>query len=337
MGCRIIFPEMGRVAVVEYSAPRPSAGEVRVRTLKSLVSIGTETTILHHRYGSGTHFARMFNFPQYQTGVQTVAEVLDTAPDVSDFAPGDRLFMRYGHTSEWTLPAAKCSPVPSGLEPADACWCGLAKTAFRAAWAAPFALGGRVLIIGAGPVGQMTLRWALAAGMREIIVTDLFAARLRHAQAAGAVTTVEGDLTDTPVGALTGDGFELVVDTTGNPKVFAGALGTLAPFGRLVLLGDTGFPQQQHLTSDMMTKGLTVVATHDHHDRDGWTQRRIDQLFFELVRRDAFRLNGLITHTFAPEAAEEAYRLASERREEAMGILFDWAGVSPLSERAKAS
>lgn len=326
MGCRVIFPEVGKVEVVEYSAPAPSAGEVRVRTLKSLVSIGTETTILHGRYGPGTHFARMFGFPQYQTGVQAVAEVLDVGPDVTDFAPGDWLFMRYGHISEWTLPAAKCSPVPSGLDAANACWCGLAKTAFRAAWAAPFMLGGRVLIVGAGPVGQMTLRWALAAGMREIVVTDLFAARLRHAEAAGAVTTVEGGLTDPALRAVAGDGFELVVDTTGNPKVFADALGALNLFGRLVLLGDTGFPQQQHLTSDLMAKGLTVVATHDHHDRDGWTQRRIDQLFFELVRRGAFRLDGLITHTLAPEAAEEAYALASDRREETMGILFDWTG-----------
>ena len=75
---------------------------------------------------------------------------------------------------------------------------------------------------------------------------------------------------------------------------------------------------------DAANKGLTILATHDHHDRDGWTQRRIDALFFKLVRDGAFALDGLITHEFAPEQCVEAYMLASEHREDALGILFDW-------------
>lgn len=327
MGRRIVFPERGKVAQETYSAPAPTLGEIRVRTLRSLISSGTETTILHGRYGPETHFAQRFGFPQYKTGVQSIAEVEAVGAGVDEFAPGQLIFMRYGHTSEWTLPAAACSPAPAGLDLTDACWCGLAKTAFRAAYAGPFRLGGDVLIVGAGPVGQMALRWALCAGMRRVVVADLSARRLQLAERAGPVFAVAGPL-EASASALHGlaeGGFELVVDTTGNPAVFAQSLSLLGPFGRLVLLGDTGYPERQHLTSDMMTKGLTAVATHDHQDRGGWTQRRIDELFFDLVRRGAFRLDGLITHTFSPDQAAEAYALASDPGAQALGIAFDWS------------
>jgi 2-desacetyl-2-hydroxyethyl bacteriochlorophyllide A dehydrogenase len=326
-GRRIVFTAPGEVTLQSFELRAPGDGEVRVRSLHSLMSIGTELTILHGRYDPGTHFAARFGFPQLKTGVQTVAEVEAVGDGVTEFAPGDRIFMRMGHTSHWTLEAAACSPVPREVDSKTACWCGLAKTAFRAAHAAPFELGGAVLIIGAGPVGQMAIRWARAAGMRRIDVADLADLRLELADRGGATARHRGSLAELRAELLAGtagEGFGLIVDTTGNPAVFAEALGVAARLGRLVLLGDTGYPSRQCLTSDVMTKGLTVVATHDHQDRGGWTQRRIDELFFELVCDGRFQLDGLITREFRPDDCIEAYALVTQRREEVVGVLFDW-------------
>ena len=87
---------------------------IRIRTLYSLISIGTETTILHKRYDPDTHFARMFSFPQLQTGVQAVGEVKAVGTQVSEYQPGDVIFMRLGHGSHQVLQASDCSPVPAG-------------------------------------------------------------------------------------------------------------------------------------------------------------------------------------------------------------------------------
>ena len=75
MARRIVFPERGKVAFEAFEPRAPGAGEVRVRTLYSLMSIGTETTILHAKYAPGTHFAQRFSFPQQKTGVQSVAVI----------------------------------------------------------------------------------------------------------------------------------------------------------------------------------------------------------------------------------------------------------------------
>ena len=97
-----------------------------------------------------------------------------------------------------------------------------------------------------------------------------------------------------------------------------------AIFGKVVLLGDSGYPSEQRLSSEVMSKGLTIQATHDSHDREGWTQRKIDALFFEKVKTGSFDLSGLISHEFSPEECEKAYHLAENDRQLTMGILYDW-------------
>ena len=324
---RIIFPEIHRVSFEDFELPEPGPGQVRVRTRYSLMSIGTETIILGRKYDPDTHFARMFSFPQLKTGVQAVGQVEQVAQDVGEFRAGDIIYMRQAHGSHQLLPASACSPVPSGIDLKSACWAGLAKTAFRAAWAGRFEPGKHILIIGAGPVGQMALRWASAAGVQTIAVADLSGNRLEHAERGGATLTFEGSIADCMDGIQAignGSGPPTVVDATGNPAVFQSALAAAAKYARVILLGDTGYPSRQCLSSEVMTKGLTIQATHDSHDRNGWTQRRIDALFFDLVTRDKFNLSGLITHEFSPQDCREAYALANEHRHETMGILYDW-------------
>jgi len=331
MAHRIIFPRRGEVELAGYEPAVPGPADLRVRTLYSLMSIGSETIILHQKYDPGSHFARMFSFPQLKTGVQAVGRVEQAGPAADGFTAGDLVYMRMAHGSHQVLPAERCSPLPNGIDLKEACWAGLAKTAFRAAHAGPFTASEEVLIIGAGPVGQMAIRWAHVKGVESIVVVDPLAVRLEHAQRGGATEVLCGDIA-AMAGRIrqmgSGAGPQLIVDTTGNAAVFAHALAVAAPFAKIVLLGDTGFPGKQALTSDVMTKGLIIQAVHDSHDRDGWTQRRVDELFFEQVQSGRFNLTGLITHEFSPRDAAAAYALAEQQRGEAMGILFDWTGAS---------
>lgn len=327
MPARIIFPERHKVSLEEFDVPRIKNDQIRVRTLFSLMSIGTETIILHQKYDPDTHFAKMFSFPQLKTGVQAIGEVEETGKDVSDIEKGKLVFMRQAHGSHQVLAAADSTLVPEFMNPRLACWCGLAKTAFRASWAGGFNNKQHVLVIGAGPVGQMTLRWAASENVKSLAVADLAESRLAHAENGGASHLFAGDLDSNRENIATlnsGAGPDLIVDTTGNAAVFIQALGLAARFGKIILLGDTGYPSRQCMSSDVMTKGLTIQATHDSHDRDGWTQRKVDALFFQRVHEGSFRLDELITHEFIPEQCVEAYSQADERRNETMGVLFDW-------------
>jgi threonine dehydrogenase-like Zn-dependent dehydrogenase len=248
----------------------------------------------------------MFSFPQLQTGVQAVAEVMQCGTDVSEFKPGDHISMRMAHCSHHVLAAKDCSPVPQGIDLKSACWAGLAKTAYRAAWAGRFEAGQHVLIIGAGVVGQMAVRWAAINDVDSIAVSDLSPGRLDHAVSGGATDVFQGNIVDCLEKVQTineGAGPSIVVD-------------------------DTGYPAKQCLSSDVMTKGLTIQATHDSHDLDGWTERRIDALYFDLLHTGRFDVSGLITHEFLPVDCEQAYARASQQNESVMGILFNWEDLA---------
>lgn len=326
MGRRIIFREQGRVTLEDFSPSAPGPDDVLVRTLASLISIGTETAVLHRKYDDNTHFSQMFSFPQMQTGNQSIGIVERCGGDVTNLHPGERVFIRKAHASHWTVPASECAPAPKEMDISSAIWCGFAKIAFRAAEAAPFRLGGETLIVGAGPVGQMAARWALATGMGRVVLCDLSSHRLSLAPE--GVIACEGSINDRSQDLLSlceGDGFESVVDSTGNPNAFQAALSLTVPLGKVVLLGDTGYPSRQCLTSDVMIKGLSIVGAHEQLDRGGLTQPEIDALFFTLATRQSFDPKGLITHVFPPDRYEEAYALASDRRDEAVGVMFTWS------------
>ncbi len=324
---RVIFPAPWEVLLQSFDPAPPVSTEVLIETDYSVMSIGTETTILHKRYAEDSHFAKMFSFPQLKTGVQAVGRVVETGDEATQFEPGDRVFMRQAHGSHQVVDQALLSPVPAQIDSLNACWCGLAKTAFRAAWAAPFDPDAHVLIIGAGPVGQMAVRWAALFGVASLTVVDLSAFRLESARSGGASACIEGavhDHVDQLCAIDDGKGPSIVIDSTGNAAVLTSALEVCARFGKIVLLGDTGFPDRQHLSKAMMIKGLCVQATHDSHDRDGWTQRKIDALFYNAVSAGRFPLEGLINKIFKPSDCKKAYALAERDRGTVLGIAFDW-------------
>lgn len=329
---RLVFPAQQQVLCEDFELPAPGPGQVRLRSRCSLMSTGTENICFNRLFDPGTHWDRWVKYPFYP-GYSTVGVVEEVGPGVTNFGLGDTIVVKLPHASHHLVEADETEwpgvpvKVPKGLAAPEIAWFALAKIAAMAVPVADFRLGDAVVIIGAGPIGQMLLRWALAAGCERLIVIDPVSARLELARAGGATHTIAAgvdDATDAVLAANDGQAPKLVVDTTGNAKVFAGALELLAKYGKLVVLGDTGRPGQQHLSSAVMGKGLTIVAAHDSHETPAWDTPRILRLWFQLLITGRFSLAGLNTHTYRPEQCAEAYACANERRGETMGILFDW-------------
>jgi len=53
-------------------------------------------------------------------------------------------------------------------------------------------------------------------------------------------------------------------------------------------------------------------------------KEKLMHTFFQLVGEGKFDLSELITHEFLPDQCIDAYAQADQRREETMGVLFDW-------------
>lgn len=333
----IVIPEPQLATVQDIDVPPLAAGQLRVRTRTTLLSTGTEGTIYGKRFAPGTHWDRWFGYPS-RPGYCCVAEVTEVGKGVeseSRFPIGTRVVAQLGHASEHVTAAGRCTPIPEEVTDEQAAWFALAKVAFVGADVSGATLGSRVLVVGAGPVGQMAIRWLAAEGAYVVAADRRSPERLALATAGGAAEVLDGD-----VGAVAAfrdrestspeDGhhaepgpFDVVVDSTGNPDVFQHALRIVADHGRVVVLGDAGNPAEQRLSPDLITRGLSVVGAHGNHVR-GEREQDVRNMFFRLVCSGRFPTEGLITHRFTPEQCQQAYDLTETRRSGSIGILFDW-------------
>ncbi|HSI08706.1 MAG TPA: zinc-binding alcohol dehydrogenase [Rariglobus sp.] len=329
LGRRVVFPAANQVEIEHFTPPAPAAGEILVETITSLLSTGTETIAFGRKFEASTHWDNWVRYPFYP-GYSSVGTVLAVGAEVSQHKIGDRVAYRIGHRSHHVLKAELCYSVPKEIDPQDAVWFALAKIAGHGVRAAGITLGDAVVVIGAGPIGQMALRWSLACGAGKVLCIDLAEERLKMAKSAGAIPILasHGNVLESVTLALGGNRPPVVIDSTGNAEVIKTAFSLAANKGLVVLLGDTGSPGSQTLTSDVIIRGLRLVGSHDGHNAPEWNNPVSAGHFFTFLRDGRFSVKNLNTHFFKPEACKEAYTLASEDRLRTMGILFDWASPS---------
>ncbi len=322
---QILFTGKGQLEVVTNSVGPVGSTQVLVRTEASLMSTGTENICFNRLFAPGTHWDRWVKYP-FEPGYSTVGVVEEVGTEVSRLNVGQRVAHRRGHASYHVVAEEACLPVPDGVEPEEAVWFALGHITHNGVRNAGIKLGDRIAIIGAGPIGQMTLRWAVACGAEQVLVLDAMPKRLEIAKHGGATFTLDRSVFDAKqdVEDLMSGPPDVVVDATGYAPVFEAALGLVKTQGRVLVIGDTGTPSDQRLTPDLVTRGLTIHGAHDntrYPDRD---PQGIARLFFRLVQSQRFILTGMNTHFFSPEEAESAYSLANSSRGDSMGIIFKW-------------
>jgi 2-desacetyl-2-hydroxyethyl bacteriochlorophyllide A dehydrogenase len=324
---RIVFTGLQRVSLETFDPGVPGVEEVLIRTETSLISTGTETIVFNRNFDAGSLYDRWVKYPFYP-GYASIGVVAALGDGVTSLAIGDRVAFRTCHCSHANIKVAACYRVPGELPATDAVWFAMAKIAFHGALAARHRLGDSVLIIGAGPIGQMATRWAYAAGVANLFVVDPLANRMVLAKAGGATAVIAAPIDQARDAILAANGAQLprvVIDSTGNAAVFSAALGLVANHGLVVLLGNTGQPAQQVITGDVLRRGITIAGVHDTHNTPEWNDATITQLCFQLARTGRFSLSGLNTHWLSPTQCEDAYTIATREKATAMGVLFDWS------------
>jgi 2-desacetyl-2-hydroxyethyl bacteriochlorophyllide A dehydrogenase len=331
----IYFVDKNHVECRTEPVREPEAGEVMIRARKSLISTGTELISLGGLFAPDTHWDRWIKYP-HLPGYSMVGTIESLGEGVVDFQVGDRIAVSLNHRQHFVAPASLLIRVPEGVPDEDAAWFWLAMIAQNAVRRASHLLGDAVVIVGAGLLGQLVTQYVRLMGARQVIVIDPAEPRLAMAKAHGATITLAkaADAAYQEVMALTGGkGAEVVYDVTGLANVLETALKMVRNFGSLVLLGDTGDPSAQHLTGDVVTRGLRIIGAHannphtESNDHIYWSKRRMVELFYTYLLRGDMRVNDLITHRYAPQDAPEAYHQLQTDRSGAMGVIFDWAKV----------
>jgi len=338
----LVFTGKNRIELWREPVPEPGPGQLLVATQKTLISAGTECICFQRHFEPGTHWDNWVKYPFYP-GYSNAGRVLQVGEGVTAFQPGDRVATRMSHRQYFVLEAERALKIPAAVSNEEATWFGLAGIVQNGVRRAEHELGDKVVVIGLGPLGQLVVQYTRLMGAWEVIALDPAEQRLQKAAEHGATHTLDLSAEEAfdAVAELTeGRMADVVYDVTGHAAVFPAALRLARKFGKVLLLGDTGFPSQQHLTADVITRGLRIIGAHDSHppatvsDYAYWTHANMARLFFTYLQRGQMRVGDLITHRFSPEEAAQAYHLLTTDRAPTLGVIFDWTrmeGVRPFS------
>ncbi len=115
----------------------------------------------------------------------------------------------------------------------------------------------RILVVGAGPIGNLLMKTALLMGASDITVVDRSESRRGLAKSEGA-GTILASADELPV-----DAFDAVIDATGVPALMERATQWVRPGGRVLLFGVP--PSGSRVSIDafaVFRKGLTLLSSY---------------------------------------------------------------------------
>jgi L-gulonate 5-dehydrogenase len=177
----------------------------------------------------------------------------------------------------------------------------------------------RVVVLGAGPIGQAVVLAAQDRGA-SVVVVDLLESRLELAHSLGAETLVwtSADEVVAQLGAAEVvkqlGAPEVVVDATGVPDAVRAAVELVASAGRVVQVGMSGdevtFRLGSFTEKELDFLGVACCGTGEFGEA------------VELVERNADRLAPLVSHAFALAEAPAALRFAMEHPADVMKVVI---------------
>lgn len=264
----------GGIQVVEVPAPALGPGTVLVRTSHSLVSAGTESTVVGkggrreslllrairnpalvakviervstHGVRSTTDLVRERISNDQPIGYSCAGTVVEVGPGAERFRVGDRVVCcGAGYANHATLnavPQNLVAALPDAVSFEEGAFATLGAIALQGVRRCAPALGDRVAVLGLGLIGQITCQLLRASGA-VVIGADIRPDRVRRARDGGVTevfSTAEMDFAQGVLSRTDGRGADAVIVTAAaaDPGLLNKSCEACRRKGRVVLVGD---------------------------------------------------------------------------------------------------
>ena len=178
--------------------------------------------------------------------------------------------------------------------------------------------GLNVIVLGAGPIGNLTAQTAKALGAKSVLITDVSDFRLEIAKKVGIDYTINPlmqNLSEEIVKAFGPDKADLIIECVGINQTINDAIANARKGTDIVLVGvfgdkpvvDLGTVQDRELR----LIGMLMYQTKEYLKA------------IELVNSGKIQLEPLMTKHFKFEDYDEAYQYIENKKDEAMKIFID--------------
>jgi len=347
-------------SLLRFSAPRtveivdaPRAdlqpGQVRVRTIYSGISAGTELTAYR---GTNPYLTsewdpelRLFRgasedgklaYPLDGWGYSEVGEVIEIAADgeLPSDAPqvGDRVWGIWGHRAEGILSidALRGHVLPDHLDPLPAAFVRVGAIALNGVLAADLGVGSTVVVFGQGVIGLLATRFATLNGA-TVIAVDGIESRREAAKRFGAAHALAptDDLALTIRDLTGGRGADTAIELSGNYHALHSAIRAVGADGTVVA---SGFYQGEatplRLGEEFHHNRVQLLASQigsvPNRLRARWDVPRLQRTVVEALTDGRLDAAALVTHRYRVEDAAEAYQLLDTDPAAALQVVLEF-------------
>lgn len=162
--------------------------------------------------------------------------------------------------------------------------------------------GDRVVILGAGCIGLVTMMACRARGAADITVVDVLEKRLEHAKSLGATRVINGKTSDAlaEIAELTqGVGVEKVFETAGSPVTMAQTAHLVKRGGTIVLVGLAADPKITYDFGPIMAKEAEIKSVFRY--------RNIYPSAIAAIAEGLIPVKKIVSHEFAFEDIQDAF------------------------------
>ncbi len=178
-------------------------------------------------------------------------------------------------------------------------------------------LGEDVLVSGAGPIGLMATAVVRHAGARHVVVSEPNAYRRALAERMGASVAIdprERDLHDVQRELGMVEGFDVVLEMSGNPAAIRTAISNMAHGGAMAVLG---IPTDEIALdfNEIVFKMLTIRGIYGREMYETWYKMTV-------MLQSGLDIRPAITHRFPFRDHEAAFDAA--RSGDSGKVILDW-------------
>ena len=279
-------------------------------------------------------------------GYSAAGTVIEVGNDVDNFHIGDRVACAgvgyASHAEVLSVPKNLCVRLPDQVSFDSAAFGTLGAIAMQGVRLAELTLGESVVVIGLGLIGQVTAQLLKANGCR-VFGIDLDSQKIELAKQFGADggCAPDDDAKRRVMEWSRGRGADAVLITAATssnaPVELAGEISRKK--GRVVAVGAVGLniPRQPFYDRELTFK-ISMSYGPGRYDPEyeerghdypigyvRWTEGRNLESFLDLLAEGRVNVEGLITHRFKLDEAEQAYQLiAGESDEPYLGVVLHY-------------
>ncbi len=347
MGKVVTFFGPKHVGVTEYEDRQLQPNEVRLKTLFSGISAGTELT--HYR-GSNVYLHKFWNetdrlfltsdgatsktYPIYGSGYEECGKVIELGSAVDKVKAGDIIYGTWQHRTHHIVSEdyAANRLIPAGLDPILGIFSQMTAIAYNGILDAAIRLGETVAIFGLGVPGQMCAQMAKRSGAR-VIGIDMIPMRLELGKDQGWVDVAldgrPGQVAEKIKEITHHKGVDVAFEMSGSYAALQEAIRSVVYSGKVISQGFyQGGGQSLFLGEEFHHNRINVICSQisgvSPELSNRWNVDRMARRGIELQAEGILNFKPLITHQFRLEQVAEAYQLLDEHSDQALQIVIDF-------------